>query len=334
MEDKIWSAIVKRLTDTETVDSKSLLQQWLVEDDSHAQSYQEAKVVWELSALIQPEQPHVSFDQLQPQLIAKSQDEPRNFWKYGIAASILIAVLFAAVYQFTIGSRNANADQWVTRKADAGKMIQVNLPDSSKIWLNSGSEIRFHKYFTAQKSRTVQLSGEAYFDVAHDEKHPFVVESGKLTTVVYGTSFSIRAYGNEMNTSVAVNSGKVGVLIADTKEAKVPVMLVANDKLTFNRNQHTFTKLSVTNSEVNAWTAGTLSFEQTPLNEVFATISRKFNVQVKADPLKYQECRLTAKFQNKPLKDVLRTLKMVMNLQTKQIDNAVYVEGGTSCSNP
>ncbi|WP_133552606.1 FecR family protein [Pedobacter duraquae] len=334
MEDKIWNAIVKRLTNTETADSQSLLEQWLTEDESHAQGYQEAKVVWELSALIQPDQPHVSFDQLQPQLIAKTQVKQLNFWKYGIAAALSAAVLLAALFQFSQDKKHNPSEEWVTRKADAGKMIQVNLPDSSKIWLNSGSEIRFHKYFSAQKSRTVQLIGEAYFDVAHDEKHPFVVESGKLTTVVYGTSFSIRAYGNEMNTSVAVNSGKVGVLIADTKEAKVPVMLVANDKLTFNRNQHTFTKLSVTNSEVNAWTAGILTFEQTPLNEVFATISRKFNVQVKADPLKYQECRLTAKFQNKPLKEVLRTLKMVMNLQTKQIDHTVYVEGGTSCSNP
>jgi len=252
----------------------------------------------------------------------------KNLWKYGIAAS-LICVLFVVVYQYRHdSSRQNNAKEWVVKRAGLGQMLLVKLPDSSKIWLNAESEIRFLKHFTEETTRSVILNGEAYFDVSHDPDHPFVVKSGGLTTTVYGTSFNIRAYGNEVETSVTVNSGKVGVMaVSDTSKM---VMLLPRDKLVYSGKK--FTKV-VADSEADGWVKGDLMFDQTPLLEVFATIARKFNVRVHADADRYQNCSLTARFANQPLSVVLKTLRLAMNIKATQTGQTIFIEGGAACSN-
>ena len=331
MDDKIWNCIIKRLTGMETEESERYLGKWLEEDANNIQQYNEICLLWSLSGRVGHVQPEVQVQDLfshHPEPSLKKTATIKHFWKYGIAAS-LICFLFVAIYQYRNGAyRQSGGQEWVVKRADPGKMELVKMPDSSKIWLNAGSEIRFLRHFKDGKTRTVFLKGEAYFDVSHDAGHPFVVKSGELTTTVYGTSFNIRAYGNEAETSVAVNSGKVGVMAA-TDTGRV-VMLLPNDKLVYADSK--FTK-TVADIEADGWIRGDLVFDQTPLAEVFTTISRKFNVRIEADTAQYQDCRLTASFHNQPLHAVLKTLKLAMNIQSTQTGQTIYIKGGAACSN-
>ena len=331
MEDKIWNYIIKRLTGTETEESEQYLDKWLDEDVNNIQQYNEICLLWSLSGRVGNVQTEVQVQDLlshHPAPLAKKTPVIKNIWKYGIAAS-LICLLFVAIYQYRNGAfRQSSGQEWVVKRADAGKMVLVNLPDSSKIWLNSGSEIRFLNHFKDGKTRNVILNGEAYFDVSHDADHPFVVKSGELTTTVYGTSFNVRAYSNEAEMSVAVNSGKVGVMSAT--DTGTVVMLLPNDKLVYAGRKFTKTVVEI---EADGWINGDLIFDQTPLAEVFTTISRKFDVHIEADIAQYQDCRLTASFHNQPLPAVLKTLKLAMNIQSTQKGQTIYLKGGTACSN-
>lgn len=331
MEDKIWNCIIKRLTETESEESEQYLDRWLEEDANNIQQYNEICLLWSLSGRVGHVQPEVQVQDLfshHPEPLMKKTVAIKHFWKYGIAAS-LICLLFVAIYQYRSGAfRQNSVQEWVVKRAEAGKMVMVQLPDSSKIWLNAGSEIRFLKHFNEAETRSVILNGEAYFDVSHDARHPFVVKSGELSTTVYGTSFNIRAYGNEAATSVTVNSGKVGVkAVNDTSKM---FMLLPNDKLVYAGRK--FTKL-IADTEADGWVRGDLLFDQTPLAEVFTTISRKFNVRIEADVARYQDCRLTARFANQPLSAVLKTLKLAMNIQSTQTGQTIYIKGGAACSN-
>ena len=331
MEDKIWNCIIKRLTGTGTEESEQYLDRWLEEDANNIQQYNEISLLWSLSGRVGPMQPEVQVQDLfsrHPEPLVKQGATIKNFWKYGIAAS-LICLLFVAIYQYRNGAyRQSGGQEWVVKRAELGKMLLVQLPDSSKIWLNAGSEIRYLKHFNEAETRDVILKGEAYFDVSHDAGHPFVVKSGDLNTTVYGTSFNIRAYGNEAATSVTVNSGKVGVSAANDT-GKV-VMLLPNDKLVYAGRK--FTKL-VADIEADGWVRGDLLFDQTPLAEVFTTISRKYNVRIETDVARYQDCRLTARFSNQPISAVLKTLKLSMNIESTQVGQTIYIKGGAACSN-
>jgi len=336
MEDQIWDGITKRLTGSETPDSKLLLDSWLNGNVNHVQKFEEIKSLWELSALIPPATSDADFNLIEEQISSATLQtevpvKKMRFKNYAIAATVTAAVLCIAFYTYQSRSSKTIAEQWITKTADAGKMIRFLLPDSSEVWLNSGSRLSYSNTYSKNKIRSVKLTGEAYFKVRHDQSHPFVVNSGSLMTTVYGTSFSIRAYQNEHVSSVAVNSGKVGVLSTAVNDGN-PFMLLPNDKLVYDRHQKSFSKSAILNRDVDSWTNGELIFEQTPLSEVFETLSRKFNIEIKVEAAKYQDCRLSARFENKSLSVILKTLQLSMNIHSTQINETIYIEGGTACN--
>lgn|GEM_PF-1131458 len=337
MDDKIWSCILKRLTGTETPGSKLFLDQWLTEDAANLQKYNEAKIIWELTGHLKPGVPEVSFQQFKDSSRIAEEDsgtltekvgKKNSFWRYGIAAALIGVFLLAGLYYYKFNSEEVQPVNWVVKKADAGKVIKISLPDSSTVWLNSGTEISFAREFNKQKLRMVKLTGEAYFEVRHDKNHPFVVRSGKLNTTVYGTSFSIRAYDNETKTLVAVNSGKVGVTGIDQQHKGFTVMLLPNDKLNYSNAEGEFLKTLIINKDVDSWVKGELIFEQTPLTEVFETLSRKYDIKVNTEGRSYAGCKLTARFNNQPLQAVLKALRLSLNIQSKQIGETIYLKGG------
>ena len=90
-----------------------------------------------------------------------------------------------------------------------GKDCHLTLSDGTRVWMNADSQLEFPEHFSGAR-RTVRLSGEAYFEVAKDRKHPFVVESPYFTTTVLGTTFNVRAY-SPSDASVALVEGRVSV---------------------------------------------------------------------------------------------------------------------------
>jgi len=92
-----------------------------------------------------------------------------------------------------------------------GGQYQVILPDGSKVWLNSASTLSFPQQFTASRNRKVLLAGEAYFEIAKDKNHPFIVESGNQKIQVLGTHFNVNAYADEKNIKTTLLEGSVKV---------------------------------------------------------------------------------------------------------------------------
>jgi len=325
MEDKIWTCIVKRLSGTETEESAAVLDEWLESDTGHIEHYLEVKKLWELTALIQPEVPEEDAAEL---IHSYQQEEPAEaprrmlFWKYGIAAALTGALLLAGLQLFH--PDKPQPVEWVIHTTEPGRMDTVTLPDQSTVCLNAGTEIRFRKNFSSEKIRDVQLKGEAYFEVHHDKTHPFVVTSGDLKTTVYGTSFNIRAYPGEAEMSVAVNSGKVGVQHVPSGDKAI--FLLPNDKLSLRNGQ--LVRSTQNKADVSSWAQGEMIFEQMPLQDVLATIARRYRVAIETGTEDYSECKLTARFKDQPLSTILKTLNISMNITARQVNDTIYLKGG------
>ena len=314
MEDKIWRCITRRLNGTETVDSRIMLDDWLSSDASHVQVYQEAKMLWELSGLIP--------SRVSNRAVPQEPKKRLSFMKYAIAASIAGLLICAGLYFFNAGVK-AEEVVWIVKKTKPAELIKLTLPDGSLVWLNSSSEIKFPKNFVKPSERIVQLKGEAFFDVTPDKNRPFKIYSDSLITTVYGTSFNIRAYESEKESSVAVSSGKVGV---QSRFISYSVMLLPSDKVTLKSGK--LNKSKVDNKDVNSWINGELIFEQTPMPEVLNVLARRYNVTIQGEQNNYRDCKLTARFKNKSLSAILITLHLSMNIKSKQIGQTIYLEGG------
>lgn len=159
----------------------------------------------------------------------------------GIAAASVILALLLVYFNFYPGKAAQLVSQADNVKmADSsilyattviGEGKKILLPDGTAVWLSPSSTIEYPALFTGSL-REVKLSGEAFFEVAHDANHPFVIYSGNIETKVLGTSFNIQAYDNQEEINVTVVTGKVNVTHKNKLEQ---VELVANERAVFYR---------------------------------------------------------------------------------------------------
>lgn len=177
---------------------------------------------------------------------------------------------------------NSNATFYNVMSTARSGQYEVVLPDGSRVWLNSASAIRFPATFSG-KERSVELMGEAWFDVQHAGKIPFVIHSGNITTSVMGTAFNIKAYPGERATTVAVQRGKVkvetGNRLLATLERGRQVKVMA-DAGSFQSDIDT--------ANIAGWKKGNLYYKDERFANIIADLQRVFNdsIQIKNASLK------------------------------------------------
>ncbi|WP_104383012.1 FecR family protein [Sphingobacterium sp. HMA12] len=156
-----------------------------------------------------------------------------------------------------------------------GTQYKLQLADGTKVWLNAGSSLKFPSVFNG-KTRQVELSGEAYFEVAHRTNQPFAVALPKLKVEVLGTHFNVKAYPNETNIETTLLQGAVKVTTKDRA-----ILLRPGQQSRYNQNKaHLEDPLSVDAYAIAAWRAGVFSFNNTDISEVLRQLSRWYNIPV------------------------------------------------------
>lgn len=152
-----------------------------------------------------------------------------------------------------------------------GKKIQLILPDASKLWVNSGSQVVFPRTFT-KKTRDIFVDGEVYLEVAHNENAPFIVSTNKFDVQVLGTSFNICTY-KEFVSSVVLVDGHVKVKDFNGKSTE----LEPNQLITINANGFE-TKKQVNASEYISWINDMLILHAEPIEDVLNKLSIYYGV--------------------------------------------------------
>lgn len=303
------------------------IKEWLSKDPGHQKELEEALWLWEHTAVLpENEEWKESFNTIQASLL---QETPRKtirlkFW-LAAAAAIAAIALFTLYYKVQQPVLQQTSIAWITKSASAGKMSNVMLPDSTQIWLNSGSSISYPENLRHADLRTVKLKGEAFFKVKRDPQHPFVVHSLNIQTRVLGTSFNIRAWQGQQ-TEVTVLTGKVAVSRDSAATQSAAIHLLPNQKATSNS-----AKLQLENVEdartAIGWTEGKMVFDQLAVKEVFETLERRYAVRIIADQ-SFKGCKLTAKFNNVSLNEVLKTLQMTLDIHYTINKQTIYIKGG------
>lgn len=154
-----------------------------------------------------------------------------------------------------------------------GGQYEVLLPDSSRVWLNAGSLLKFPSSFKGSKTRTIALTGEAYFEVAHHPEQPFNVITGKQTVRVLGTHFNITAYQGDDNISTTLLQGSVAINTNGNT-----TLLKPGEQASFSP---TALKVREVNAEnVIAWKKGKFSFEDENISDIMARIARWYDVEI------------------------------------------------------
>ena len=197
----------------------------------------------------------------------------------------------------------------VTAASDQ-KNIEVLLADGSTVFLNRNSSLTYPKNFRSG-SRKVSLRGEAFFDIARNEEHPFIIDAGKARIKVLGTSFNVITENASNEVEVYVASGKVLVTSEDgssslTLEPEF-VGKVSGSNAVRSRN---------TNVNYLAWHTGMLTYDGERLEVVFEDLKRTYNIEIKvADPA-INDYRLTSPFERQPQDTIVKLICTTFNLRS------------------
>lgn len=210
-----------------------------------------------------------------------------------------------------------------------GAKSKVLLPDSSVVWLNSDSKIRFPLAFSSN-SREVELSGEAYFDVVKDSIRPMRVSvTGKDYYIkVLGTQFNVRAYEDENLVQATLYTGKINIMTESGKRRKDEVLceMIPNQVSTIKGRNISVKSLKQQNiNNISSWKEGILYFDETPMKEVIRRIERWHGVVFEVKDNGVYDYTLTAKFDNESAVQILEMIKLCTPINYTIEDKTVSI---------
>jgi len=156
-----------------------------------------------------------------------------------------------------------------------GGQYQLTLPDGSKVWLNAASSIRYPTAFTGT-SRSVTITGEAYFEVAVNPHRPFIVTAGATDITVLGTHFDVMAYNDESHLRTTLVEGAVRV-----RQGDQTTLLHPGEQARVNTETHHIAVKKVDTNDAIAWVHGQLSLESDDIGALMRQISRWYNVDLR-----------------------------------------------------
>lgn len=185
----------------------------------------------------------------------------------------------ASELSYAAGRRSGDEVVYNTLMTPRGGEYQVRLSDGTLVWLNASSSLRYPTKFRGRE-RTVYLrSGEAYFEVARDVKHPFIVHAGKATVKVLGTKFDISSYEDDPRQKVTLQEGGVYVNEAGLAD-KNGVTLKPGYQVVIDEEAHHFQLNKVNLEAVLAWKNGLFVFDNETLGSLMRRLSRWYDVDV------------------------------------------------------
>lgn len=235
------------------------------------------------------------------------------------AAILFIPLLFSTIYFGFFESPKQKNISFVEVRTNPGMTTAVTLPDSTKVWLNSESYLKYPSEFSGD-TRYVELHGEAYFDVERDEHRRFVVNTQQnLQIEVLGTEFNVDAYeGRHIATTLV--SGKVKLSYAGKEDSKEYITMLPNQKVVYNKQTRSVDILSVRVDPDIAWREGKIIFSGTSLEDALTILGKRFNVDFVIKDQKLKENRFTGTFVNQRLDIILEHFKVSSNIKYRYID--------------
>jgi len=239
------------------------------------------------------------------------------------AAAVLIPLILITTVFFQI---NRQVDLFAGTIYDEvyvpkGEQMQFLFQDGSKVILNSESRIRYPRKFGLSE-RKIQLEGEGWFDVAENKKRPFIIDLKNIHIRVLGTTFNVKAYPEEENISVALETGNIEL----SGRYLQAFVMAPGEQAVYSRRSGRCDIFKHQNIALSsAWKQDTLVFSNTPLSEVILTLSRRYDIEFEIEDSISLKYSYTLKTDNRDLDSVLKELEKITPVRFEREDRSIKI---------
>ncbi|WNH09508.1 FecR family protein [Thalassobellus suaedae] len=204
-----------------------------------------------------------------------------------------------------------------------GKRFEVLLSDGTHVHLNAGTSLKYPVKFLAGQNRQVYLKGEAFFSVAKDTKHPFIVNSGALNVQVLGTQFNVSSYPEDSETDVVLVEGSVSLY--SKVNVNNNVLLKPGFKGSYSKQNISISTNPVITSVYTSWIDGGLVFRNMTFNNILKKMERHYNVKITANNIELANEKFNASFRNEPIEKILEYFKITYNINYTIENNKILI---------
>ncbi|QIL40049.1 FecR family protein [Pedobacter sp. HDW13] len=248
-----------------------------------------------------------------------------------IAAAIVLVLSSALLYRLYFNKGNQNAvQQLYSFTTKSGERKKIMLQDGTSVLLNAKSNLTITKGFN-DKCREVTLTGEAFFDVAHDKNRPFKVHTSDFNINVLGTAFNVKAYPDEITSeatlirglitmeAVSGNGGTITLkpsqkvtfykIVAPKQHNKLVKPTTPKPEITINH----YTKIKDSTIVETAWTQNRIEIYDQDFDEIKNVLEKWYNVEISFKDPEIEKYRFTATITNESIEEVLHALKATEN---------------------
>lgn len=205
----------------------------------------------------------------------------------------------------------------------AGQRVNLTLPDGTNLWLNACSTLKYPAVFTKNK-REIILDGEAYFEVAHNKKKPFIVHTGKCDVEVLGTKFNVEAYSNKSKFETSLMEGSVKVSLASNNAESL--VLAPDNRAYLEGGKLVSAKIEDYGNY--RWKEGLICFKNLPFSDVMLKLEKYFDIRIIINNKKVRSCILTGKFRQADGIDyALKVLQkdVYFNFKRSENNDVIYI---------
>ncbi len=319
---KYITLIIKKLGNEISEEETKALNLWLNEDDAHQEIYSSYEKDWKKASQYKANftlNKKSAWQKIEKKLSKEKEtkvvaiQKSYNWYKIVATITLLIAATFFVNNFF-------QESTFVIAKTTSNENKTIALPDGSTIYLNENSSIKYAKNF---EKRNILLEGEAFFEVAKDAEHPFIVSTGKTSTQVLGTTFNIDA--NKKEIEVALITGKVKF----SNDKNNSVILNPGETALYDKNSAIISMKKVENQNDIAWKTKKLVFDNTNLYSVKKDLEEYFGIQLKMATK--NNCVFTGTFENAHVEDVLEILSFSLNSKYS-VSKGIYSIDNINCT--
>lgn len=250
------------------------IEQWLEEDPARQSEFDSAHYLFNAMILHSDELSKMTTPGALEKTSRKSKVR-RLVYRYAAAAAAVVIAGLSGVFVEREINYNKMTAQTNVLEVPAGQRMSVTLSDGTQVQLNGNSRIEYPVIFS-RKQRNVKLSGEAFFEVKHDERHPFIVETFASKVEVLGTRFNVYADEASEYFSAALVDGKVKVTTND--ETAEQVVLAPDEMVRFVNNHLVVTKVDAEN--LISWTEGYVNLADTDFESLMRRFENVYGVKI------------------------------------------------------
>jgi len=254
----------------------------------------------------------------------KSSSWLGNLRRIAAIITLIISVSVASYYVYKDITSQDDSTICFETFAPLGSQTKIILPDSTIVWINSGSSLKYNQAF-GKKDREVILAGEGYFEVKIDKTKPFIVHTDSLNVNVLGTIFNVRAYKEDDNVIVNLFKGSVNVSLSKPGSAGLHIMK-PNEKLVFSKQTKKIESSEVSASSSALWTTGKLCFVDATIEQISKDLERKYSMKIRIENEKIKKELFSGSLNlDLTLEEILSYIDVDKKFKLNQVGDTIYI---------